>query len=340
MSKILLTGGLGYIGTELTRFLIKQGHEVLVLDSCYFERNLYDEKLPNVLIRSDIRAISQKDFQNIDYAVHLAALSNDPLGEINTQLTYQINRDAAIKTAELAKKSGTKRFIFVSTQSIYGISNSLKPLNEDDAKSPVTAYAKAKWEAEQKIIQMNSKNFCVVAIRPSTVFGWGSRIRNDIIFNNMIMSGLKTGEIQVHTDGTPFRPVIHILDLIRVIYNLLNANPTNIAGEAFNVGLWNGNYSVREIANQASRCLGGIPIRLETENISDSRSYLVNFQKIYDSIGFKANTSLYDGGMEIVKKFGLLNTVQKTKYFTETIRLKTLKGLMESGQIKSDLTWV
>ena len=338
--RILITGSSGYVGTELCKYFRKLNFDLVEIDSNFFWRCSIENSSKKFESNMDIRSLKPDVFTNLDCVVHLAALSNDPLGEINTQLTYQINRDAAIKTAELAKKSGTKRFIFVSTQSIYGISNSSKPLYEDDAKSPVTAYAKAKWEAEQKIIQMNSNDFCVVAIRPSTVFGWGSRIRNDIIFNNMIMSGLKTGEIQVHTDGTPYRPVIHISDLIRVIYNLLNANPTNVAGEAFNVGLWNGNYSVREIAEEASRCLGGLPIRLETENISDSRSYLVNFQKIYDSIGFKANTSLYDGGMEIVKKFGLLNTDQKSKYFTETIRLKTLKGLMDSGQIKSDLTWV
>lgn len=338
--RILITGSSGYVGTELCKYFRKLNFDLVEIDSNFFWRCSIENSSKKFESNMDIRSLKPDVFTNLDCVVHLAALSNDPLGEINTQLTYQINRDAAIKTAELAKKSGTKRFIFVSTQSIYGISNSSKPLYEDDAKSPVTAYAKAKWEAEQKIIQMNSNDFCVVAIRPSTVFGWGSRIRNDIIFNNMIMSGLKTGEIQVHTDGTPHRPVIHISDLIRVIYNLLNANPTNVAGEAFNVGLWNGNYSVREIAEEASRCLGGLPIRLETENISDSRSYLVNFQKIYDSIGFKANTSLYDGGMEIVKKFGLLNTDQKSKYFTETIRLKTLKGLMDSGQIKSDLTWV
>jgi nucleoside-diphosphate-sugar epimerase len=340
VKKILVTGSNGYIGTELCKKLSELNFEVVGVDNNYFASCKITDTYIDDNQSLDIRSLSIKYFHQVDAVIHLAALSNDPLGELNPNLTYQINRDAAINTAALSKKAGVKKFIFISTQSIYGISMHKELLKENAEKNPITAYAKAKWDAEQEILSLNSNDFCAIALRPATVFGWGSRIRNDIIFNNLLMSGLKTGVISVHTDGKPSRPVVHVLDLVDCIIKLTELDSKSIGGEAFNVGLWEGNYSVKEIASIAASCLGKIPILFGTEEVKDSRSYKVDVCKIYDAIGFKATTNLNTGGEEIISNFNRLNEKNKLNYFDKTIRIEKIKQLLENALIDENLSWI
>ena len=251
--KILVTGSQGYVGTELMKKLHFLGIDVIGIDIGFFQNSKLDSSSEMKSLQLDLRNQENVDLRGFKSVIHLAALSNDPLGEV-------INRDCAIDLAVKAKKSGVTRFIFVSTQSIYGISDSESELSEDAPKNPITAYAKSKWDAEQEILGLANNDFTTVAVRPSTVFGWGSRIRNDIIFNNMISSGIRKGKIGVHTDGTPCRPIVHISDVIDFLILLLTAPKNIVNGQAYNLGRLNGNYTVREIAEAASRCLGNIPI--------------------------------------------------------------------------------
>lgn len=339
LQKVLVTGSKGYIGSELCKNLDLLEFKVKEIDNNYFDENKLDFDESNKNVKRDIRNLKLEDFQGIDTVVHLAALSNDPLGEFDPSLTYEINRDAAINAAKLSKKAGVQRFIFVSTQSIYGISNDKFLLKESAPKNPVTAYAIAKWQAEEEILSLNSNDFCSVAIRPATVFGWGSRIRNDIIFNNLLMSGLRKNCIDVHTDGSPKRPVLYILDLVDCIIELIQADQNKIGGEAFNIGLWEGNFSVEEIAKIAAECLGGIPINFRTEDIKDSRTYSVDVSKLDLAINFRAKTGLKYGGEEIINNFKKLTDEQRTIYFEQTTRLDSIKKLISSNKIDSKLSW-
>ena len=339
LNKILVTGSQGYIGTELIRKLQNLNYEVTGLDIGYFTRSNLESFLEPQTMKLDLRDQRNLDLEPFDTVIHLAALSNDPLGEIDQNITYEVNRDAAIKLAIRARNQGVNRFIFVSTQSIYGISASDLELNEDAPKNPITAYAKSKWHAEQEILGLSSNNFTAVAVRPSTVFGWGARIRNDIIFNNMIASGIRTNRIEVHTDGSPYRPVVHISDVVDFFVLLLNSPSSIVQGQAYNLGCYGANFTVFEIAEVASRSLGGVPILLNTEDVGDQRSYKVSFEKAKQDLGYVGGKTLEYGGAEISSCVKNLSEDIKNRYFFDTTRINVLKRLVESGSLKSDLSW-
>jgi nucleoside-diphosphate-sugar epimerase len=337
--KILVTGSQGYIGTFLSQFLSDNGMQVSGTDIGYYKDcNLVpvDDLIETKSI--DIRDISINEVLGFDAIVHLAALSNDPVGELDERLTFDINYKATINLAVLAKKAGVKRFIFVSTQSIYGISSTEAELDEySSTKNPQTAYAKTKWLAEKELKTLEDNRFEVVYIRPSTVFGWSPRLRTDIVFNNLLLNGLKYGKIEVHSDGTPWRPIIHINDLSRFILNVLEAPKNKIAGKAFNVGVLNGNYTVKQIAEAAQLCLPySAPITYNTEKLVDHRSYKVSFNRAKQELGFIAETDLIHGGKELLFK---TNEINKDKDFLgkKTNRLSQLMYLIQIGTLDKEL---
>jgi len=337
--KVLVTGSKGYIGSVLTPLLMSLNYEVDGLDIGYFEEPLVP--IENEGTRQfhpvDIRYLQDFSLKNYDAVVHLAALSNDPVSELDSELTIDVNREAAIDLAHRAKEAGVSTFVFISTQSIYGISASDQELDEDAPKNPQTAYAETKWAAEQAILAMNSASFTTVALRPSTVFGWSPRLRSDIVFNNLLLSGLQTGEIQVHSDGTPWRPIIHVVDLCRAIQTVLDASKKLIGGEAFNIGNLNGNFQVHEIAKAASECLGNVPIRMRTEDIKDPRSYRVSFRKAEKILGFKASAELETAGNEILRMISKSNLAKSEYLGPRTNRLARIKDLVSEGLLDSKL---
>lgn len=336
---ILVTGNLGYIGTNATEYLRNLAFEVIGLDNGFYRNcNISSIKYDVKTINKDIRDTEISDFSNVDTVVHLAALSNDPVGEIDKSLTLDINYNGAVRVAELAKKSNVRRFVFVSTQSIYGLSEENIELDEDNSiKNPQTAYASSKWLAEQEILSMANETFTTTALRPSTVFGWGPRLRSDIVFNNLLLSGLKHKKINVHSDGTPWRPVVHISDLVRAIEICIKITPEKISGKAFNIGLLGGNFTVKQIAEAAKDCIGGIPISYNTENILDSRSYQVSFKKAQDELNFKANTNLKSGGTELVTESKKLMGNGIDLMDRKTNRLLQINHLLSNGYIDESL---
>jgi nucleoside-diphosphate-sugar epimerase len=336
--KVLVTGNLGYVGSVATQYLSDQGMTISGLDAGYFrDCNLDPGHIDVPTTYKDIRDISEEDFFGFDAVVHLAALSNDPIGELDPALTFEINRDAAIRAAEMARTVGVARFVFVSTQSIYGLSDSAKELSEDGPKNPQTSYAKSKWEAEQVILGMTSETFVSCALRPSTVFGWSPRLRSDIVFNNLLLSGLSKGVIEVHSDGKPWRPVVHVLDLCEVISTTLRADERAIAGQAFNVGKLNGNHTVEEIARAAKECLGDVDVVFNTEDIRDSRSYKVSFFKAVERLGFTSKLGLSQGGLGILRKIEELKLELADVTGRNTNRLQQVAHLKERGLIDETL---
>ena len=336
---ILVTGSLGYVGTHITHNLTLKNYNVFGIDSGFYKDcNLVSisKEVPTKL--KDIRDLEISDFENIDAAIHLAALSNDPIGELDESLTYDINYKAAVRTAELAKAANVKRFIFASTQSIYGIAQSDSELDEDiSIKNPQTAYAKSKLRAEIEILGMSNSQFTTTSLRPSTVFGWGVRLRSDIVFNNLLLNGLKHKKIDVHSDGTPWRPIVHVQDLSEAFEICLKISPENISGNSFNIGVLNGNFTVRQLAEAAQAALNGIPITFNTENIVDPRSYKVSFSKAKKVLNFQANTDLKTGGSELISQSRKLLEHGVDLLDRKTNRLAQMKFLIKEGLLDETL---
>ena len=340
---ILVTGNLGYIGSVLTTELAAGGHDVSGLDTGYFRDCLLaDAPAPARQIVKDIRDVEEADFRGIDGVIHLAALSNDPLGEFDPSLTDAINLGGTVRAAELAKRAGVRRFVFASSQSMYGVSATDAELDEDTSdKRPVTAYARTKWEAEQAIMKLVSPTFVVVAFRPSTVFGASPRLRSDIVFNNLVGCAFTRGRIEIKSDGSPWRPVVHVRDVCQAFVAGITAPEAAVRGRAFNVGIPDGNFTVRDLAEAAGRCMPGSSLTFTGEHGKDSRSYRVSFRRILDELApwFRPAWDLDRGGRELVGFFRETGFTDQDYTGRRTIRLEQLKHLVNSGGLTPDLRW-
>ena len=338
---VLVTGSKGYIGTVLMNELEKNNYKCKGLDLGYFCNCLiYPIKENYEYLNKDIRDINLEDLKDIDAIIHLAALSNDPLGEFNPKLTEEINYKATIKLAKLAKERGISRFIYVSSQSMYGVSDSNSELDEDlSQKNPITAYARTKWFAECDLKELNDKNFTVVCFRPSTVFGLSPRLRCDIVFNSFVCCAYSTGKIEIKSDGTPWRPVIHIKDVCQALIAGLKAPVEIISGRSYNIGLPNGNFTVKELAQSASNAVSGSKLVFTGEHGSDSRTYRVSFKRIMRELGkwYKPKWTLDKGAKELVSAFEKFNFSEEDFRGMKTNRLICLKYLSREGKVDSDL---
>ena len=326
--RILLTGNQGYIGSVLSDILISK-YDVVGYDAGYFKDcSLLKTKELTKQICKDIRDISTDDLKNIDVIIHLAALSNDPLGELNSNLTKEINFDATKKISDLAKKSKVKRFIYVSSQSMYGISDTNYELDENNSeKKPVTEYAKTKWDAEKYLNSLNDNDFTVVSFRPSTVFGVSPRLRCDIVFNNLLACAFTSKKIEIKSDGTPWRPVIHIKDVASALVAGIKAPKELISGKSYNIGIKNGNYQIKDMANVVKKLLPDCNIIYTKEHLNDPRSYKVSFERIFNDLGkfYKPEWSLERGGRELIEFFKKINFKKDDFKGSKTNRLISIK---------------
>lgn len=340
---VLVTGNNGYIGSILTRLLQEKGYNITGYDTNYYEGVGFDEFHLDVnQINKDIRDVTKEDLKNIDAIIHLAALSNDPLGEINPDLTYDINYRATLKLAKLAKESGIERFVYASSQSMYGISKADDELDEDNSlKNPLTAYAKAKWDAECELKKLGSHDFIVACFRPSTVFGVSPKFRCDIVFNNLVASAYTTGRVEIKSDGTPWRPVIHVRDVCSAFIAGLEAPKELVSNQSFNVGIENGNYTVRDLAEAAQKVVKGSSLVFTGEHGADSRTYKVSFKKILTVLKdyYKPEWDLIRGGQELVEYFDKINLTEEMFKGRKCIRLEQLKYLITTQKLDENLFW-
>lgn len=334
--RILVTGNNGYIGSVLTKILIDKGYEVIGLDTNYYSLPKENQ------INKDIRNVSREDLKDIEAIIHLAALSNDPLGEFDARLTEEINFKATIRLAELAKETGVKRFVFVSSQSMYGVSKNDEELDEDNSlKNPLTAYAKTKWQAECEIKKLGFDDFTVVCFRPSTVFGPSPNFRADIVFNSLVASAYTTGKIEIKSDGTPWRPVVHIKDVCSAFIAGLEAPKELVVGQSFNVGIKNGNYTVKQLAEAAKEVVPGTSLVFTGEHGADSRTYRVSFKKILAVLKdyYKPEWDLNRGGKELVEFFKRVGFTEEMFRGRICNRLAQLKYLVENQKLDKNLLW-
>ena len=332
----MVTGNMGYIGPVLMSALKEKGYDVIGYDSGYFADNLLEEINEDYLqITKDIRDITKKDLAGIDTIIHLAGLSNDPLGEFSPKLTEDINYIGTMQLAEMAKDVGVSRFVYASSQSMYGVSDTSSELDEDNSeKNPVTAYAIAKWNAEQQLHSMITDDFVVTSLRPSTVFGASPRLRCDIVFNNLVACAYTTGKIEIMSDGSPWRPVVHIKDVCSAFIAGLEAPTALVSGRAFNVGIPDGNFTVRDIAEAAQRSVPGSELIFTGEH-TDPRTYRVSFKRILTELKdyYKPEWDLDMGGKELVEFFDRISFTEKQFRGQETIRLQQLSYLKETNRI-------
>lgn len=338
--KVLVTGNLGYIGSVLTDILSKDGINFCGYDTGYFEDCLL-EKISNNFhqIKKDIRDISTNDLKNISSIIHLCALSNDPLGEFNSKITREINLDATINLAIMAKKNGVKRFVFISSQSMYGIANTNLELDEyNSEKNPITEYARTKWEAELSLNKLSDKNFSVVSLRPSTVFGVSPRLRCDIVFNNLVACAYTTGKIEIKSDGSPWRPVVHVRDLCSAILAALKLPTQLVEGKAFNVGIYNGNYTVKKLAEVVNNVSKGSILKFTNEHLKDSRTYKVSFNRILSEFKsyYKPQWDLEKGAIELLNFFKKINFNEEKFRGPFTNRLQYLSKLIKEKKIDNN----
>lgn len=340
---ILVTGDRGYIGSVLVDELLKLNHILTGIDNCYYEENYFlKPKYEYKLIKKDIRDINLNDLRGYNVVIHLAALSNDPLGELSKNITQEINYNSTTNLAKLAKKAGVERFIYTSTQSLYGISNTNDELDEVlSKKNPITEYAKAKWNSEKDLLNFNSSEFNIVILRPSTVFGVSPRLRTDIVFNNLVACAYSLGKIIIKSDGSPWRPIIHIKDLCSAIIACINAPAKLINGKIYNVGIKNGNYRVLDLAQAAKNVVKNCEIFFTNEH-TDPRTYKVSFTKINTELTeyFKPEWDLEKGAKELMHFFEKVNFSEKDFAGRKSIRLKQIKYLIDNKIIDDQLRYI
>jgi len=334
--KVFVTGHLGYVGTVLANMVVQQNYDITGCDVGYYPQNFIEtEKTEINFLKKDIRDITLQDLEGHDAVLHLAALSNDPLGELNSSITHDINFLATQRLAKLAKEAKVRRFIFSSSCSSYGTNEEI--VSESSTLTPLTSYAKSKVDSESELLKLKDENFIPTIMRSATAYGISPNLRLDLVVNNLTASAYTTGSVKLLSDGTAWRPLVHVEDMSNAFIRVLQSSEEKISGQIFNVGSNENNYRVKQIAELVEEFIPNSKIEYAKNANKDTRSYQVNFNKIKNDLGFKTKWNLQEGIKNIhesFKKFGLTEDDFKDKKFH---RVKYIKWLREMNILDSDL---
>jgi nucleoside-diphosphate-sugar epimerase len=342
--RVLVTGNLGYVGSVLTPMLLREGHEVVGLDSGYFEMCTFGEAQtapaePAVQqCRKDVRDLGPGDLDGFHAIIHLAALSNDPLGSLDPKITDEINNRASFQLAKHARQAGVRLFVFSSSCAMYG-SNDEGLVTETAKMAPLTAYARSKVDAERDIRNLADDDFAPVFLRNATVFGLSPRLRFDLVVNNLAGWAHTTGRVRLSSDGLAWRPLVHVEDLCAAFLAVLKAPLSAVNNQAFNVGARDGNYQITELASIVA-AVSGCAVERSANAGADTRSYRVSFRKFHETFpAFTPRWTIAAGVEQLLEAFRKANLTHEGFQGKDFTRLKQLTHLLETRRIDRNLRW-
>ncbi len=338
--RVLVTGHRGYIGVELVPLLRKEGFDVVGLDTGFFDDSDFRAPPDDIpALDLDLRDVTADHLRGFGAVVHLGALSNDPLGDLNPNLTYDINLHASVNLARAAKAAGVTRYVFASSCSLYG-AGADGHLTEQAAFNPVTPYGESKVKTELEVGPLADASFAPVYLRNATAYGVSRRLRADIVVNNLVGHALTTGKVTMTSDGSPWRPLVHIADIARGVIAALTAPADAVSNQAFNIGRTQENYRIREVAELVAEVVPGCEVSFAPGASPDARNYRVDFGKAEKRLpGFQPTWTLRAGIEELYEAYKGHGMTKDEFLGPRYYRLKVIRGRIERGELDSDLRW-